>query len=207
MFTVSVSSDALKALALIAPKADVRTCLNSVCVDLTTPGRVHLVTTDGHRMLIVGNATIEGERIDGQYLIPIDAIRAVKPLSKSLNVAIEIEGGEYTLRGKIDMRGRLLDERFAQWQRVIPDARILGDGNKIGHFNMNYVGDFGRVATLLGCADPAIVHNGEKNASVVLLGATAFGVLMPFYLGKPEARPVFVDWLEAPKPEGLKAAA
>ena len=48
-----------------AADKDVRYYLRGVLIDTTVEGRVHLVTTDGHRMLVVGNATIEGEIVAG----------------------------------------------------------------------------------------------------------------------------------------------
>jgi hypothetical protein len=182
MFTVSMSHGALKALALIAPQEEARTCLNTICVDTTTAGRVHLVACDGHRMLIVGNATAEGDIPAGQFLIPASACRGVKqrgteryPLPITIDITPTVAGrGEFTIFGKSDVVGQLQDDRYPQWQRVTP-REVSG---KLAHFNLGYLAEFHKAAMYMGKEFPVIQHNGD-GAALIDMGPDAFGVLMP----------------------------
>lgn len=182
MFTLSLSHGALKALALIAPQEEARTCLNTICVDTTTAGRVHLVACDGHRMLVVGNAVPGGDIPAGQFLIPAQACRGVKqrgteryPHPITIDIAPTVDGrGEFTIHGKSDTVGQLQDDRYAQWQRVTPRKT----SGKLAHFNLGYLAEFHKAAMYLGKDFPVIQHNGD-GAALIDMGADAFGVLMP----------------------------
>ncbi len=207
MFTLSISADSLKALALCASKSDVRHYLNGVCVDLTTEGRVHLLTTDGHRMLIVGNAKLEGERVNGRYILPIEAIKGIKA-ERHNPVSIEIvpasdnvseSAGTFTIRGKLTTTGDLIEGRYPEWQRVMPQRRELSGETpcEVGHFNLGFLGDYGRAGELLGCKHPYLVHNGPNHSAYVYLGANAFGIVMPMRITDCGA----ADWLAPIKAE------
>jgi len=200
MFTVTVSHNSLKALALIAGKDDARHYLNGVLIDTTTPGRLHLVACDGHRALIVGNAKVDGDIAAGQFIVPLEAITTAKPVRKD---PIEIDitpitdiRADYTVRGKLTGTGYTIDGRFPDWRRIVPGRRV--EQGEFAHFNMRYVGDFGRVAELLNFKYPHIVHNGD-NAAWVNLGSDAFGVLMPIRSDTVTGRGGVVDWLDPVK--------
>jgi len=213
MFTVSVSSGALRALTMCAGQDPTRGMLTSVCVDTTTAGRVLLVTTDGHRMLVV-KATAEGNAHPGRYLVPFFECKAAKPAHKADPIRIDIEpkggtettlGGTFTIHGKTRTTGTLLDGwQYPEWRRVIPEARELRKPGELAHFDFGYVGDFGTIAELLGCDGPRIIHNGNSGARVYL-GADAFGILMPMRIGEKETC-AHVDWLDAVREEVAKAA-
>ncbi|HZO54920.1 MAG TPA: hypothetical protein VFB63_19590 [Bryobacteraceae bacterium] len=206
MFTVTVSHNTLRALALIAPKDDVRIYLNGLLIDTTTPGRVMLVACDGHRALVVGNAKAGGD-IDshlsrGQFIVPIEAITSAKPVRKD-PIEIQIDPitdirADYTVRGKLTGTGRTIDGRFPDWRRIIPTLRT-GQG-ELAHFNLQYLGDFGRAAELLDCKYPHIVHNGEC-AAWINLGSDAFGILMPIRGDTVVGCGGIVTWLDAVAPE------
>jgi len=183
MFTLSVSHGALKALALIAPQEEARTCLNTICIDTTTAGRVHLVACDGHRMLVIGNAIAGGDVVPGQFLIPAEMCRGMKqrgteryPMPMTIDVTpTGVDGrGEYTIHGKEMRKGPLQDDRYPQWQRVTPRET----SGKLAHFNLGYLAEFHKAAMYLGKDFPVIQHNGD-GAALIDMGADAFGVLMP----------------------------
>ena len=151
MFTITVPADTLKALALCAADKDVRYYLRGVLIDTTVEGRVHLVTTDGHRMLVVGNATIEGEIVAGNFIVPIEALKGLKPYAKGGPICIDIapsgsEGGAYTVRGALTTTGACIEGKYPLWRKVLPETRTLTDKSKVGHFNLEYVGDFGKAS-------------------------------------------------------------
>ena len=207
MFTVSVSHGAFKALTLCAGTDAIRTMLTGICVDTTTAGRVHLVTTDGHRMLVVNAKLEEGTPIAGRYILPLFDCKGIKqagterypqPIRIDIDLS-EVKAGTFRIHGKETRAGLLMPEQFPQWQRVVPRT-VSG---KLAQFNGAYLGDFQRAAELLGRDFPVIRHNGDSGA-IIDLGADAFGVLMPIrcpteYAGLP-------DWLDTPKAEQKKAA-
>ena len=200
MFTVTVPHNSLKALALIAGKDDVRFYLNGVCIDTMTPGRVHLVACDGHRLLVIGNAKVDGDIPQGQYIVPIDAINAARPVRKD-PITIDIEPvdsyiAKYTITGKLVGTGRTIDGRYPDWLRTVPTRRA--EAGELAHFNLNYVGDFGRVAELIDFKYPHIVHNGNA-AAWVNLGSDVFGVIMPIRGDTVTGCGGVVDWLEPVK--------
>lgn len=209
MFTVSVSHGALRALTMCAGQDPTRGMLTSVCIDTTTAGRVHLVTTDGHRMLIV-NARIEaGNAHPGRYLVPFFECKSAKPAGKGHPILIDIEpkagtettlGGSFTIHGKTRTTGALLDGwQYPEWRRVTPEKT----SGKLAQFNLGYLGDFAVIGELLGHKVQIIRHNGN-GAALIELGADAFGILMPMR-GEP-AGDTLPDWLEAVTKEVAQAA-
>lgn len=192
MFSVIVEVNALKALAICAGLDATRGMLTSVCVDTTTEGRTHLVTTDGHRMLIVGNATTEGDVVPGRYLLPLFDVKAVKQAGtprypQPAVICIDpdprhtevTKGGKFSIKGKSIVSGELLHGwQYPEWSRVIPRET----SGKLAHFNFGYVGDFQRIGELLGREFPVIRHNGD-GAALIDLGANALGILMPIRKG------------------------
>ena len=216
MFSIIVKADALKALLITAADQDVRYYLNGVCVDLRDPERVMLVTSDGHRLTCYGGAKIEGQHVGGTFVIPRDSLKGVKPINRTDgNVVIEIEpkcyggsdGGDFTIRGAVNVTGKCIECRYIEWQRVVPAARTLDEVTP-AHFDFTYMGDIARIAKLLECKHPLLIANGDAGACV-LLGPDAFGVLMPLRERNAAGVPscVFPSWYPAAsKPKAVKTA-
>lgn len=216
MFTITLKADALKALLITAADADVRHYLNGVCVDLRDVSRPMLVSSDGHRMTVYGAAELTGEAMAGTYVIPRDALKAVKAAGKHGMVTIDIEpknfsgqdGGTFAIHGHITSAGTLIECKYIEWPRVVPAARTLEEITP-AHFDFNYLGDIGRIAKLLGCKHPLIIPNGDSGACV-LLGPDAFGVLMPLRERNAAKEPccAFPTWYPAAsKPVKVRKAA
>ena len=178
---ITIDHSVIKALLICAAKQDVRYYLKGVLVDARANGDVVLVTTDGHRMLAYPVATDAIEALaPGQYIIPREALEAVKPCKAGrhvLPITIEIDvanGRENKITGATSTVTPLIDGKYPDWRRVLPKT-VSGEPTQ---YQAEYLGDFGRIADLLGTKYPHIHHNGSSAAIVGNLGA-ALGVLMP----------------------------
>ena len=178
---ITIDHSVIKALLICAAKQDVRYYLKGVLVDARANGDVVLVTTDGHRMLAYPVATDAIEALaPGQYIIPREALEAVKPCKAGrhvLPITIEIDtakGLENKITGATSVVTPLIDGIYPDWRRVLPKT-VSGEPTQ---YQAEYLGDFGRIADLLGTKYPHIHHNGSSAAIVGNLGA-ALGVLMP----------------------------
>ena len=177
---ITIDHNTIKALLICAAKQDVRYYLKGVLVDARASD-VTLVTTDGHRLLAYPVAVDAIEALaPGQYIIPREALEAVKPCKAGrhvLPITIEIDvahGRENKITGATSAVTPLIDGKFPDWRRVLPKTV----SNEPAQYQAEYLGDFGRIADLLGTKYPHIHHNGSSAAIVGNLGA-ALGVLMP----------------------------
>lgn len=185
---LTIDHSVIKALLICAAKQDVRYYLKGVCVDARANGDVVLVATDGHRMLAYPVAADAIEALaPGEYIIPREALEAVKPCKAgrtTLPITIEIDVArrlENKITGATSAITPLIDGKYPDWRRVIPKSV----SNEPAQFQADYIGDFGRVAELLGGKHgPMIHHNGSSGAIVGNLGA-ALGVVMPMRLDEP----------------------
>jgi DNA polymerase-3 subunit beta len=178
---ITVQHDTIKALLLIAPKADIRYYLNGVCVDVRQ-GQVTLVATDGHRLLAVPVTADDVESaIDGQYIIPRDVLDAVKPVkiprSDTLPLTIEIADARITITGATTATSPTVDGRFPDWRRVTPTSA----NNEPAQYQPEYIGAFGKVGELFGGKNvKCVIHyNGMSAALVTFPTSEALGVIMP----------------------------
>jgi DNA polymerase-3 subunit beta len=178
---ITIDHNIAKALLICAAKQDIRYYLKGICVDARANGDVVLVTTDGHRLLAYPVATDAIEALaPGQYIIPREALEAVKPCKAGrhmLPITIEIDtakGLENKITGATSTVTPLIDGKFPDWRRVLPKT-VSGEP---AQYQAEYLGDFGRIADLLGTKQPHIHYNGSAAAIVGNLGA-ALGVLMP----------------------------
>lgn len=202
---ITIDHNTIKALLICAAKQDVRYYLKGVCVDARANGDVVLVTTDGHRLLAYPVATDAIEALaPGQYIIPREALEAVKPCKAGrhvLPITIEIvtapdqpdpERAGVTIKGKtsITVTGATsavtapIDGKFPDWRRVMPKT-VSGEPTQ---YNPEYVSGFGDICKLLGGKyGPFINHNGSSAAPVTNLGP-ALGVIMPLRLDGDEIK-------------------
>jgi hypothetical protein len=174
----SISADTIKALLVIAAKKDTREYLNSVCIDVRESDAVAVVT-DGHKLLALPlTATDDAPAlVPGQYIIWRGALESVKAvLKRPITVTIDATARMATLEnGSTVASSPLMDDKYPDWRKVVP----LTVSGEVSQFNADYIGAFGKVHKLLGGAySPAIQHNGDAAARVILPG-DAVGVIMP----------------------------
>lgn len=191
----------LKALLLVAPKNDNRYYLNGVLVDVRAHD-VTLVTTNGHVLLAVPYVdNIEGDRMIGQWIIPREAIEAVKPGKvgrTALPITVEINAdGAITITGATTATTTPVDGRYPDWRRAMPGAASL----EVAQFDPALVATFGDVHALFGGSEkfkPVVHHNGRGSALVSHLGRDALGVIMPYRVDADDMRhPGLPSWATA----------
>jgi len=198
---LTINHDTIKALLLIAPKSDIRYYLQGVCVDVRGD-TVTLVATDGHRLLAVPVAADDIQSaLEGTHILPREVLDAVKPAKYGKNAApititlvqpatYQDEQGrtckpsiEVTVTGQTTATTKLIDGRFPDWRRVVP-ATASGVP---AQFQPEYLGDWGRVAALLGAKGKGVTavihHNGDSGALVTFPTSEAIGVVMPCRVG------------------------
>ena len=199
-----IPPDTIKALLVIAAKNDIRRYLESVCIDVRESDAV-AVATDGHKLLALPLTLADDAPalVSGRYIIRREALESVKPvLKRPITVAIDSTARAATLdNGSAATTAPLMDATYPDWRRVVP----LTVSGEVAQFNAEYVGAFGKVYKLLGGKySPAIRHNGDSAARVVLTG-DAVGVIMPMR-GDPQPleNP---SWLVTPPAPAVAEAA
>jgi hypothetical protein len=175
----SIPADTIKALLVIAAKKDTHDYLNSVCIDVRESDAV-AVACDRHTLLALPlTATDDAPAlVPGQYIIRREALEGVKAvLKRPITVTIDATARTATIDNGSNFltHSPLTDATYPDWRKVVP----LTVSGAVSQFNADYIGAFGKVHKLLGGAySPAIQHNGNAAARVILPG-DAVGVLMP----------------------------
>ena len=157
----------MKAALLSAGKKDIRYYLNSVLLDTVESGMTHIISTDGHRMLVVKQ--LETGLPVGQFIIPREFLEsAVKAFSCKHTYDLDITLTDTTIvisgNGNSQL-GTLIDVEYPDWQRVIPTLDEPANG--IG-MNADYVGDAMKAAKLLGKrGNPVVTFTSSGNNSAM----------------------------------------
>ena len=206
---LTIDHDIIKALLLMTPKQDIRYYLKGVLVDVRAQD-VTLVATNGHALLAVPYVdNIEGDRLIGQWIIPREALEAVKPCKagrSSLPIAIEIvramipnpeRPDTITITGATTTTTKPIDGRYPDWRRAVPGSASL----EVAQFDPALIATFGDVHALLGGSEkfkPVIHHNGRGGALVSGLGRDALGVIMPLRVDTDDMQhPGLPSWATA----------
>lgn len=195
---MKIDHKVIRALLAIAAKHDVRYYLKSIAVDARASD-VTLVATDGHALLAVPitEADVETRPPEGVYVIPREALEAVKPAKAGKTVlpidiqvvtapdqpdpdrlGVTIKGKtSITITGATSAVTAPIDGRYPDWRRVIPRSR----SGEPAQYQPRLIDALGAAAELLG-AFPAIHHNGQAGALVTFDGGDsgALGVIMPY---------------------------
>ena len=214
---LTIEHDVIKALLLVAPRQDIRSYLKGVLVDVRAQD-VTLVSTNGTVLLAVPHLdNVEGDRLIGQWIIPREALEAVKPCKvgrTTLPIAVEILPGAQTpdperpgvtigapdtitIAGATTTTTKPIDGVYPDWRRVMPGSASL----EVAQFDPALVARFGDVHALLSGSTkfkPVIHHNGRGGALVSGLGRDALGVIMPLRVDTDDMRhPGLPSWATA----------
>lgn len=192
----NVPANRFRAALEAAADRDVRFYLNGVLLDTE---RKALVATDGHCLVILGQAFENFEPEVPSFIIPRDALeRVIKLTNKNeTSVFVEIENrtekaaeNDTTPKRKITLRacGGIvetveIDGKFPEYSRIVPTS----PNGKISQFDPRLIALMSaavRFAQDKGKNDPCMLHlshNGESGPSLVTCPDPTFvGVIMPW---------------------------
>ena len=168
----------LKAAALAASKEETRYYLKGVSVQ-AGPRGLYLIATDGHRALAFRQS---GDALpEVNIIIPADIIAGIK-LNKHIDEATLTR--ESDTHWRIDYCGTAvtfapIDGTFPDWRRIVSKET----SGALAQFDPAYIGDFAKVAKVLGSnarAGVRMAHNGDGPALVTFGDdIDGFGLLMP----------------------------
>lgn len=149
--TLTRTRTQLRAALIFAADKDIRYYLNGVMLQVGECGDCRLVATDGHRLAVLAVGDHPGAT-PGEYIIPRDALKAVKRASRanSAAVAVQIDGGRVMIADGADIiaGGLLIDGTFPDWQRVCPDPDTMS--GERGEYRAEYLADIGRALAEFG---------------------------------------------------------
>ena len=177
---INVKLSALRAISQFSADQDIRFYLNTVRVEADKDHTI-LTATDGQCLGIHRTLRAENECDKVTILIPLDAVKMLKPAKNKLDTAvIETEDG---LKGTITVVGGMtigwtaVDGKFPDIPRVIPQ-KCSGEPAQI---NPAVLAKFAAANKLFGKTwAPKIWHNGTSCAAVTLQEPDFFGCLMPY---------------------------
>lgn len=164
----------LKASLVCAPKNDVRTYLNGILVEIHAE-HILLVSTNGHIASVIRSkyvalnedGSVDGRGVGRSFIIPREAIESfLKVCSKhscaTINFDTQIDGELERIHFAISdsqghkVEGKSVDGKYPDWRKIIPSVPRDTEKGPCVTYNASYVGDFGKIATILGFKNPAI---------------------------------------------------
>ena len=165
-----------------------------------------LVSTDGHRMLIIHDplGSIEGET--GPIKLPPWFLKQIKPQLKAATdngIKLCIEGDATESKATlthgngtelINVPDVIIDGTFPDWRRVVPNLD-LGSPFISASFNVQYLASFGKLSRDRTTYVQTFGNKDGKNAHIVKISGRhdVVGVLMP---GRTEMSATLPSWMQ-----------
>lgn len=167
----SIPRKHLSAAAVFAGAQGIRYYLNGVFVEVHQ-AEVRCVATDGSMAGVCRSLTEQEEMPD--VIVPNETIKVVLAANKSEVLALEFEGGKWSIGG---IPFKPVDGTYPDYRRIIPREH----SGKAAQFNPAFIAAFAKAGKALGFKSaPIIRHNGEGGAQVQFYGCDDFvGVIMP----------------------------
>lgn len=186
-FSIDITRANLRAALIFAAKGDIRYYLNSVCLHVGECGDARLIGCDGHRLGLVHLCDASGAA-PGEYIIPREAVENIKKAVRGFDgLTLAIDGEAFTISdnygGAIIAGGKLVDGKYPDWQRVMPQT-FSGEA---GNYNPQYLFDVSKAVKELGGKNGFydFTQNGNSSALAVYENLTV--IIMPMR-GADEAR-------------------
>lgn len=211
MTTFLINHDLIRAVALIAPKNDVRSCLNGLhIVGRQGDSYVRLEATDGIGALVAKAGLLDGDTITGplDVIVPIDLIEhAVKTMKRALHWRITVSASDNeTMPPWVAISDEVktvtavaVEGRYPDFSRLVRDASA--PSGETGQYAPRYLSLMQEAACIALDKAPkktmlvyiTVRHNGDKVALVEMSNDNIFGMLMPYRTDKPQGVPAWYN--------------
>lgn len=202
----------LKASLVCAAKDDVRNYLEGILVEVHAK-HILLVSTNGHFMSVIRSkyvalhedGSFDGRAVGKSFIIPRESIESfLKICDKGSTATIDFDtqpdGGLDRVQFAIHdsqghmVEGKSIDGKYPDWRGIIPSVPRDSAKGPCVTYNASYVGDFGRIAKILGLKNQAVKLT-EYYGSTFMVNITHedfLGVLM----GMKDLADVDTAWVE-----------
>lgn len=188
----------VKAAAFCVSKEETRYYLNGVYITYETMGALVSVATDGHRLSCFRHNIDQDAPLESfGVIVPLAIINAIKLNKHSTNATLaHVEG----LKWSIEYNGQTvtfdaIDGTYPDWRRVVPKET----SGEVAQFNPSYIGDFAKIAKILGGKKDTpvrIAHNGE-GPSLVSFGVDIDGIAVIMPIRNKGAAFVAPHWIHS----------
>lgn len=157
MFKVSVPASKVAAVALFAPKADIRYYLSGVCFE-ALQGETRIIATDGSAAAVARIMADNAE--NNSVVVPVDKIELILK-TKPSTIEIVFTGEAWTING---LPFTPCEGKFPAYRRIMP-SQVSGDA---ANFNPEYMMRCLKAGKLLKLKKAVpIVHQNGNDAAVV----------------------------------------
>lgn len=181
MTNVNIDLNLVKAAAICTSKDEYRYYLNGVFITSDGESLVS-VATDGHRLAAFRHTLDQAAPLAPfGVIVPLAIISGLKiARGDSTATLAHVEG----LKWSIAHNGQsitfdAIDGTFPDWRRVVPKET----SGEVAQFNPAYIGDFAKIAKILGGKEntPVIIAHNGGGPSLVSFGDDVDGIacLMP----------------------------
>lgn len=193
--TIKVPVSIIAAASHAMAKQDIRYYLNGMMIEKSPHGGVRVVATNGHHLIAIRaiGATIK-QRVKAQYIIPRKTVEVIVKAGKSggmIEFKISSNGSFSARVSETTFHGDLIDGKFADWERAMPDDDSLSGPVEIaGHYIESVIKANAALCKLEG---QGVRYNGvtwhmrgEKAPAVAVFGQSiegihAIAVVMPVF--------------------------
>ena len=209
MTTFLINHDLIRAVALIAPKTDVRFYLNGLhIVGRQGDDYVRLEATDGKGALVAKVDLLDDGRIADplDVIVPIELIeQAGKTMKRALYWRVTVSASDHeTMLPRVAISDDIttvtalaVEGRYPDFSRLVRDASA--PSGEVAQYDPRYLSLMQEAACVSLDKAPkkvtvmyiTIRHNGDKVALVEMSNGNIFGMLMPCRTGEPQGVPAW----------------
>lgn len=209
MTTFLIRHNLVRAVALIAPKDDVRPYMNGLhIVGRQGDDFVRLEATDGRGALIAKAGLLDGDMIADplDVIVPINLIeQAVKVMKRALHWRITVSASDHeTMLPRVEISDEVttltalaIEGRYPDFSRLVHGASA--PSGEAAQYDPQYTSMMREAARIALDKAPkktmllyiTIRHNGDNAALVEMRNDNIFGILMPYRTDEPQGVPAW----------------
>lgn len=153
MKTIYAHADQLRASLITAAKQDIRYYLNSVLIEASS-NYTRTVSTDGHRLSVIGNANKNSINQDEllTIMVPYEIIKLITSKVEMVIFTMDETTNNWSMKShSLLVNFSPVEGKFPDWRRVVREANPDLKNAKPAQFNPEYLVDFSKQAKILGC--------------------------------------------------------